>query len=332
LRVLPGSVVKVVFSRDGKRVAALSWDWWAGVWDRDTGRLLRIFAVPRGESADNADLTLSPDGLRLAVSAGNTATLWDVETGQAQKWALPWAMTEALAFPASDRLMLFRAEVRDGSRSPNSKAPAAEFPRVCVLRNLLGPRPTEPVEVIADFDQSVKEIEASPDGACFVIDGVGRLDGADHRRLVRVYKYDGSVLTELSTQMSPINASTQFAFDPTGTLLAYRTANGLESRDSLLKMPSGRFLRTAPIRLVFGVAQEARLWAGAILTDGRINLLDSTGNTLVEQFLDSKSSLSLLFSPDHDGRYLLWGNPSGTVTVADLVEIRGRLTGIGLGW
>src|SRR5262249_36402505 len=104
LHGLPGQPVKAVFSRDGRRVAALSWEWWAGVWDRDTGRLLRICAVPRGQFPDNADLVLSPDGRRLAVSAGNTATLWDLDTGAARRWTLPWALTEALAFVGPDRL------------------------------------------------------------------------------------------------------------------------------------------------------------------------------------------------------------------------------------
>jgi|GEM_PF-6023017 len=36
------------------------------------------------------------------------------------------------------------------------------------------------------------------------------------------------------------------------------------------------------------------------------------------------------FSPD--GSHLVWGNPSGTVTVVDLVEVNRRLSKIGLGW
>jgi len=42
--------------------------------------------------------------------------------------------------------------------------------------------------------------------------------------------------------------------------------------------------------------------------------------------------LRVPFSPDLDGRYLLWGSPSGLVSVADLVEAQRRLTEAGLGW
>ena len=38
------------------------------------------------------------------------------------------------------------------------------------------------------------------------------------------------------------------------------------------------------------------------------------------------------FDPDLDGRYLLCGSQSGIVNVADLVELRRRLTEVGLGW
>src|SRR5262249_7010749 len=153
---LPGEVVKTVFSRDGKRIAALSWDWWAAVWERDTGQLLRLLAVPRGQFPDNAGLAFSPDGRRLAVSAGNTASLWDLETGELQRWTLPWGLTEAIAFPKSDQFLLFRTEVRDGSRSPDSGAPPTEYPRVCVLRNLLSPKPKVPVKIVTDFNRSVQ--------------------------------------------------------------------------------------------------------------------------------------------------------------------------------
>ena len=293
--------------------------------------MLRVFAVPRGESADNADLTFSPDGRHLAVSAGNSATLWDIATGKARRWPLPWAQTEALAFAAPDRLMLFRSEVRDGPRPLDSVDTSSANPKLCVLRNLLGPRPDAAVKVISDFSHTVKEIEASPDGACFVIEGVGGSASADHRRLVRVYKYDGTFLTEFSTQRAPRESSTRFLFDPAGTLLAHQPGPFPERRDILLELSTRRFLGPAPVLYAVGFAQRARLWALSP-SDSRLQLTDGTGNVLVEQFPDHCSSLTLSFSPDHDGRYLLWGNPTGTVTLADLVEIRRRLEGIKLGW
>ena len=157
--------------------------------------------------------------------------------------------------------------------------------------------------------------------ACFVIDGVGGSGSADQRRLVRVYKNDGTFLAELATQRAPTHASTNFPFDPSGTLLVHKTAPFPERRDILLELPSGRFLGPAPILNWLGFAQGARFWAGSA-SDSRLELSDRRGNVLVEQFPDQCSSLSPSFSPDHDGRYLLWGNESGTVILADLVEVR----------
>jgi serine/threonine protein kinase/WD40 repeat protein len=329
LHGLPARVAKLVFSRDGKRVAALSFDWWAGVWERDTGRLLELVSVPRGQSADNADITLSPDGRRLAISAGNTATLWDIETGKVQRWTLPWALTEAVAFAGPDRLMLMRTEVRDGSRPPDSRAPSAQYPRVCVLRNLLGPKPAEPVKVISDFNWSVKEIEAAPDGMCFVIDGVAGPDQSNRMRLVRAYNSSGAFLTDLPTQMSAGDPSNDFRFDPTGKQLVFQTTQ--TPHQVLLEMPWGRYLGSVPV-YAWGLAPGARLWAGREEGHQQFKLFDHSGKVLVHQLCGPIEHHNMPFSPDLDGRYLLWGSQSGLVSVADLVEVRRRLTEVGLGW
>jgi hypothetical protein len=333
LRGLPGSVAKVAFSRDGKGIAALSWDWWAGAWNRDTGRLLRLFPVPRGQSADNADLCFSPDGKRLAVSAGNTATLWDLDTGLSRQWTLPWGMTEAIAFSEPDHLFLMRAEVRDGSRSPDAGAPTGKYPRVCVLRDLLGPTPLEPARVITDLNRGIKEIEASPDGRYFVVEGVSGSPGTERHNVLRVHWTDGSVLpTPIATQRRPDNASERFGFDPTGRILVHAPLTTSLSPQVQIEMPSGRLLGVVPVLSALGAAPGARLWAGASPADSHIQIYDSSGKLLVEQLPEPVTSLNLLFSPDLEGRYVQWGNPSGTVSVADLVDLRRRLTGVGLGW
>jgi serine/threonine protein kinase/WD40 repeat protein len=327
LHGLPGAIAKAVFSRDGRRVAALSWDWWAGVWDRDTGRLLRICAAPRGPSADNADLVFSPDGRRLAVSAGNTATLWDIETGAARRWTLPWALGETLLFAGPDRLLLMRVETHDGSRPPGSELPPMEYPRLCVLRDLLGPTPTTPLKVITDFNWSVHDIKAAPDGSLFVIDGRSGPGKPHLRRSVRVYDPEGKFVSELSGHNLSLELTWgTLRFDPTGKFLVMEPSPNV---GVLLDMPSGRFLGTVPAR-AHGVSPGARWWAQV---DDRydLHLCDRAGNRLVEQLSDSGHfPNNVPFSPDLDGRYLLWGDQSGLVSVADLVEVQRRLAEVGL--
>ena len=329
LRGLPNAVVKTTISRDGKRIAALAGDWWAGVWDRDTGQLLRLFEVPRGQFADNADLTFSPDAKSLAVSAGNTATLWDVDSGESRRWTLPWALSEALAFPDNDHLMLMRSEVYDGSRPPDSAAPPPSFPRVCVLRNLLGRRPTEPVKTITDLNWGVQDADASPDGAHFLVDGLGGPDRANRHRHVRVYRVDGTLVTEFSTSGPRVPNMGRSRFDPAGRLLVYNPGHG----PVRIELPSGRFLGGVPIPFVSGVAQDGRLWTGKdqSTSGDRTQLHDGAGTLLVDHLIEGYLSPSA-FSPDLDGRYLVWGDRAGAVIVADLVEVRRRLTSLGLGW
>jgi serine/threonine protein kinase/WD40 repeat protein len=329
LHGLPGAVVKSVFSRDGRRVAAISWDWWAGVWERDTARLIRLCPVPRGQFPDNAALAFSQDGRCLAVSAGNTATVWDLETGAARRWTLPWALTEALIFAGPNRLLLMRQEVRDGSRPPDSQAHPTEYPRVCVLRNLLGQKPTEPLKVINDFNLHVQNINAAPDSSCFVIGGKLGPAEAD-RPSVQVYRPNGELLIELP-RLGPAAARDLIGFvrfDPSGKLLVLDTT--AEGQQVLLEMPSGRFLGVVPVP-ARGVGPAARRWAQ--LDDrSNLHLCDRVGNRLLEQLAASVYCDDVPFSPDLDGRYMLWGDPSGLVSVADLVEVQRRLAEFGLEW
>jgi hypothetical protein len=326
---LPGAPAKTIFSRDGKRVAALSWNWWAGVWERDTGRLVRLIPIPRGQFADNADLTFSPDGRRLAVSGGNTATLWDLETGDARRWTLPWALTEALAFQAPDRLLLFRTETRDGSRPPDSEAPPDHYPRVCVLRDLLSPTPIKPLKVITDFNWFVQDIEAAPDGRCFVIQGKIGPGKPQLHRSARAYGPNGDLLRELLMEPGDDNWSGWSHLDPTGKLLALNLSPGRQ-RPVLLEVPSGRFLGPALLNF-HGVSPGARLWARE--DDWHdLHLCDRAGNRLVELPREPLMCSHIPFSPDLDGRYILLGNQSGLVSVADLVELQRRLAEIGMGW
>jgi WD40 repeat protein len=320
-------VVKAGFSRDGKRVAALSSDWWAGVWSRDTGRLLRLCSVPRGQFADNADLVLSPDGRRLAVSAGNTTTLWDLGSGETRRWTLPWGLTEALAFPDPNELFLFRKETRDGSRPPDSGAPSSEYPRVYTLRNLLGTKPIEPIKVISDLNGSVQDIEASPDGSCFVIAGLADPGTPRPHPFVRLYTSRGAFLTDLFSQRSN-EAALPFAhFDPSGKLVVLGIEEG---KEIVLEVPSGRFLRLIP-DAVRGVGPGARRLAH-LDREYRLQLYDHAGNRLLYQLDELAGPTTTPFSPDLDGRYLMWGNSSEILSIADLVEVQRRLAEVGLGW
>ena len=50
LRGLSGRIQKLIFSKEGTRIAALTHDWQVAIWDRERGHLLRQIDVPVGMS------------------------------------------------------------------------------------------------------------------------------------------------------------------------------------------------------------------------------------------------------------------------------------------
>src|SRR5439155_1745158 len=70
LRGLTGQVAEVQLSPCGRWLGALSHDGRLGVWRRPGGELRHVLTVPRGVTAENAAFAFSPDGTRLAYTAG----------------------------------------------------------------------------------------------------------------------------------------------------------------------------------------------------------------------------------------------------------------------
>jgi hypothetical protein len=226
--------------------------------------------------------------------------------------------------------MLLRSEVSDGSRPPDSSAHPVSYPRVCALRNLLGERPKVRIKAIADFNWHVHQIVPSPDGAHFVVHGKRGTDPTHLERQTRVYRTDGAFVAQLPTSLPSGEESGFSGFDPSGRLLMY----DLGRRPVIIELPTCRLVGSPPIIdvLNFAIAQDARLWLIQPSGDHRANMCDRGGNVLLHQLWDQATSQNSSFSPDLDGRYVLWGDASGTVYVADLVEIQRTLTGLRLGW
>lgn len=87
-----GTVRWAEFSPDGKRILTASWDQTARIWDAETGRQVRVLHADRQVHTPGLYIPkmalwgagFSPDGRRAATGCSDgTATVWDVESGQA---------------------------------------------------------------------------------------------------------------------------------------------------------------------------------------------------------------------------------------------------------
>jgi dipeptidyl aminopeptidase/acylaminoacyl peptidase len=105
-------VGKVVFSPDGRRLAAACGDQTVRVRDAATGKEL-LTVRHRGDNGRISSVVYSPDGRRLASAGGGTVRLWDADTGQ-ELLALPGRTKEvyAVAFSPDGRRL---ASAGDGT-------------------------------------------------------------------------------------------------------------------------------------------------------------------------------------------------------------------------
>src|SRR5262249_48009933 len=137
----------------------------------------------------------------------------DAATGAEQRaWDLPPGLIDRLAFHATGRLLSFRVETPEGREYPTGQRI-----RVGRLRDLFGPTPLEHVKEFPEFKHHVFNAVATPDGSCFVVEGIG--DG--RRRAVRAY--DGPTGRLLWSRPSSNPAqSGALGLDPTGRRLSWR--------------------------------------------------------------------------------------------------------------
>lgn len=332
LRGLSGGVTKAVFSTEGRLVAALAQNWQVGLWDRETGQLLHVLEGPRGVTADNAALAFSPDGRRFAACAGAGAKLWDVGTGQELRaWALPMGLVDQLAFREPDRLLLFRLEAT-GLR---------DSPYLCRIRDLLGDA-ARPIAEIDDFNWGVHDAVVSPDGTVFVAEGVGGRRDTPTRTTNAYDAATGRRLWSLPSP-SPLDVGVRLSFDPTGHVLERPVWIGPIEQ---LSMPGGELLRRIddPRRRTL-LGPDGRRWV-YMARGGYLSMPDEPDRRDSNSFylyakerqepllrIASSGPMGSIYSEfTRDGRYVVWGNPDGTVSVLDLVSVQERMASLGLGW
>jgi WD40 repeat protein/tRNA A-37 threonylcarbamoyl transferase component Bud32 len=333
LRGLTAPIARTRFSADGQLLAALAHNWQVAVWDVAAGRLLLVLDTPRGVYADNADFAFDPAGTRLAFCTGREARLWDLATGEpSRSWPVPPGLVDLLAYPAADRLLLFRMETRDRQHGPEESRPD-QNPRVCRLRNLLEPGPGGKVlKELPDFNWHVHNAAATPDGRCFIIEGIDFGPGGKQQSVVAV---DGTTGARLWHKAQPQPTSGAWLLvDPEGEFVTVAT-RGQSERVLLVRTATGEVVQELPAQpLALGPGARQVVRSGPAragdLPRGQALLPRDGTEPLVVLGIDEAVTAMPVF--DRSGDRLAWGNADGTVTVCRLSAIRKRLAQVGLGW
>jgi WD40 repeat protein len=324
-------IVHIVSSSDGRFVAALSDDWHVGIWDRTSGHLRHIFAVPPGVFADSASLTFDPTTRQLAFSGYEHATLWDLETGRLlQSWKLPPGLVAPLAFHGPGQLYVFRCETQDRV-PPFYEYHPKEHPRVYRLYNLLGPLPLRPVKEIRDHDWHSFRIRMPADGRFLVADGTGVKDGRKVRTLIAYDSRTGETLWSMPSHVEPQYDGGMFELNPTGTILVLMRPKVAGS--IWLKLPGREWIADMD-GWAFPLSPDGRRWfaqkadRASQKDEWHYHPDGSEGPEIA--FAESGGAPGLSFGPDSG--HVAWGDGNHAVVVCDLVELQRGMAEFGLGW
>jgi serine/threonine protein kinase/WD40 repeat protein len=321
LHGLERPITHVRFSPNGRWLAALAHNWEIGVWDLTTGFVAWRFRAPRGEFADNAGLTFSPDSRRLACAAGTGAKLWDLATGgEKTLCSLPGrGLTDCLAFTADGRKLLHLRRER-----------AAETkPWLCPVRNLLDPDdPTKPLFTIEEFNRHVQATIAAPDGTWFVAAGIH--EQATGAREIVILAFD-CVTRETRWQKRSQVVSHWPPYphvDFPGKFVTL--SNWPEPEHTTVVNPStGESLLRFPCPLCWLATDGSDL--GLVRRSGELSLIRCR-ETKILLNLEPVTRGAYFPEASPDQRRIAWGNSDGTVTVCDLETVRRRLGQLGFGW
>ncbi len=336
LRGLTSPVVQVRFSPDGRLVAALAHNWETGIWQASTGRLLHVLETPKGVLADNAGFAFSHDSQHFAFASGRRATLYSVISGKMLKqWTLPTGFVDHLAFDSEGKkLMSFRVETEDPDVPPYATS-HRKYPRICRIRDLLGPTPLEPVLSQKDFDVHVFAAVATQNGRYVFVDGLG--SGPDGiRRMVKAF--DGSTGKEIwSVPSQRATQSAMLSADCDGKQVAVYMDDLVQAdgswRTTLLDVRNGKPLEVLTAGNTHCFSRKAKLLAGRSGAEPYGVVLQTWGgkSPLVTVGLNIETT-SVAFEFDAAGTSLAWGNRDGTVSLCHIPELRSRLEEVGLGW
>jgi WD40 repeat protein/serine/threonine protein kinase len=294
-----GFVRSVAYNPDGKRLATRSQDGTIIVWDARTGDKRILHQGTRATVAFDT-VTFSPDGKRVASSAGGSAKIWDAETGQ-ELLSLTQKSSE---FP-SDTL-------RSPAFSPDGKRLATGSSRGQVI--MWDAQTGERLLTLEGHSVQIRCLAFSPDGK--------RLASTSPDKTMKLWDSESGQL--LHTLQGHADYALGVAFSPDGKQLA---SASVDKTVKLWDALSGNEIRTLP-------GHAGGVWSVAYSPDGKRLASASDDSTVKVWDVESGDELfalrghtrgvcSVTFSPD--GNRLASASEDGTVKVREAKAVQKAL-------
>lgn len=210
----------MAFSRDGRRVAAVSFSWRLAVWDVETGALLRILDVPEGPWADNSAIILSGDGAKVTAASGEVACQWNVSDGAlVSRWKLPPGGQNCLAYTRNGELFLARTELKSEEAYPYAPFLFPQYPRTQRIRSLKSKDQLELINELNDSPDRTYGLELSGDGERLLMSGLDK----ENNRCVRLFDTRNGELVK-RYDLGDVMEHDSLRADPTGAFMSFGTA------------------------------------------------------------------------------------------------------------
>ncbi len=329
LRGLASSASNMCFSADGAKLAALSSNRKAAIWDVAQGRLSRLFDMPAWRANLEPAMALSANGELFACSAGGTVQLWDIAAGrEIGSWQLPIGIGEAVAFHPSGFLASLSFETERASSHPASPQLTNGL---CTgrLRHLTPGRPPKLVHEFSSFNHRFFRVTASPDGKVFLAEGTSISSSGPVRTLDCIDSLAGKAHWSVQSRRTALVSD--FIIDSGTKRLVARLDNQLTGQ--VLDLATGQpseMLETLPLAMtddywVTGAAQSDTEPSAGFAVRQR-----GEKDTLIILGIDRAAPARPLFSPN--GQVLAWANDDGTISVCNLDALRSKLAQTNLGW
>jgi WD40 repeat protein len=330
LRGLTESVMHLGLNLRRRLIAAISEDMTVGLWDLDTGRLRYVRDPSRILASYTTGLTFSPEGDRLVVNVGCDVELWDVDSGRTlRRWTLPEGLFDNFAFPETGGLIAVRLETRDGRAVPFGNTDPHN-PNVFRVRNLLAPPAQWHLKDITGYESHIHETQLTPDARLLTVRGVRTGEKQERISLATFDVATGRVVWSVSDTGRDI---AELVGSPRAGILGYGIGDPPETK--FLERATGRAVGSWSKRTTqlgpgwLNLAEEPETPGDP--NSRRVRRLRRGEDQVLFNLLPelmSRASGPIGFSDD--GRYLIWGNVDGTISVCDIDQSLAELGKLGL--